>query len=262
MIKTIDISLSTEFDKIEVHTFADLHMGDSFTDLKLIEERIKYVKNTDNAFAVLNGDLFNNATKTSVSDSYSEVIPPMQQIQLGCDLFTPIRDKILVINTGNHENRTYNKEGIDLANIFSRQMGLYDRFGKLGCGLYLSFGTDKRRTTERTHRKMMYSFYITHGMGGGRMEGAKAMALVQLASIVDTDIYMHAHTHLPMIMKEAFLRQNRNTHSFEMVDKLFVNAGATLNYGGYGQQFKFKPSSKANPVIWLNGNYREMEGRM
>ena len=111
MIKTIDISLSQEFDKVEVHTFADLHMGDSFTDLKLIEERIKYVKNTDNAFAVLNGDLFNNATKTSVSDSYSEVIPPMQQIQLGCDLFTPIRDKILVINTGNHENRTYNKEG-------------------------------------------------------------------------------------------------------------------------------------------------------
>lgn len=261
-IKTIDISLSPEFDKVEIHTFADLHLGDQHCDKKLIYERIKYVQNTDNAFAILNGDLFNNATKTSVSDSYSEDIPPMEQIQLGCDMFEGIKDKILVVNTGNHENRTYNKEGVDLSNIFSRQLGIFDRFGKVGCGLWLSFGTDKLRTTQRTHRKMLYSFYVTHGMGGGKKEGAKAMALVELAGIVDTDIYLHAHTHLPMILKEAFLRQNRNQHSFEMVEKLFVNAGATLNYGGYGQQFKFKPSSKANPVIWLNGNYREMEGRM
>ena len=76
-IKTIDISLSEDFNKLEIHTFADLHLGDQHCDKKLIQQRIDYVKNTDNAYAILNGDLFNNATKTSVSDSYAEDIPPI-----------------------------------------------------------------------------------------------------------------------------------------------------------------------------------------
>lgn len=259
-MKVIERDLSSDFNVLEVHTFSDNHIGDQFSDIKLLEKRIDYVKNTDNCYAILNGDLFNNATKTSVSDSYAEDMPPMEQIQLGCDLFTPIKDKILLINTGNHENRTYNKEGIDLSNIMARQLGIFDRFGKVGCVLYLTFGEDKRRTSANRPRKMFYSGYATHGCGGGRGEGGKINRLMQLASIVDTDFYVHSHTHLPAIVPGAFYRANRNTHSVDFVEKLFVNTGATLDYGGYGQQFEFKPSSKANPIIWLNGNYRRMKG--
>ena len=44
----------------------------------MIKERIEYVKNTESAYAVLNGDLMNNALKTSVSDIYSEQLSPME----------------------------------------------------------------------------------------------------------------------------------------------------------------------------------------
>ena len=33
---------------------------------------------------------------------------------------------------------------------------------------------------------------------------AKAIRLADMASIVDADIYIHSHTHLPMIMKQAY----------------------------------------------------------
>ena len=45
----------------------------------------------------------------------------MEQIQQAVELFGPVKDKILAITTGNHERRTYNKEGIDLIDVYKRQ---------------------------------------------------------------------------------------------------------------------------------------------
>lgn len=265
-METVKIDLSSDLKSIEIHTFADLHLGDKHTDYQLIKERLNYVKNTENAFAILNGDLMNNATKTSVSDSYAEEIPPMEQIQKAVDLFEPIKDKILCITSGNHESRTYNKEGIDLMEIVARQLGLYDRFSKTGILLFVRFGKlshGKKNTNGNGEiRKVCYTLYATHGSGGGRKEGSKAIRLADMASIIDVDIYIHSHTHLAMIMKQAYYRTDVQNSTCRCVDKLFVNTGATLNYGGYGQKFEYKPSSKDNPVIILSGVKKEFTARL
>ena len=80
-MQSIKVDLSRKFKTLELHTFADLHLGDRHTDMDLIKSRIKEVQEKENAYCILNGDLLNNATKTSVSDSYAEEIPPMEQIQ-------------------------------------------------------------------------------------------------------------------------------------------------------------------------------------
>lgn len=74
-----------------------------------------------------------------------------------------------------------------------------------------------------------------------------------MARYIDADIYIHSHTHLPMIMKQGFYRVSAQNSSVAKVDKLFVNTAAALDYGGYGEAFEFKPSSKDSPVIRLNG---------
>lgn len=48
-------------DTIEIHPMADLHIGDSQCDYKLILERIEYIKNTKNAYCILDGDLMDTA---------------------------------------------------------------------------------------------------------------------------------------------------------------------------------------------------------
>ena len=68
----------------------------------------------------------------------------MEQIQKAIDLFNPIKDKILAVTTGNHESRTYNKEGIDLIEVMARQMGLYDKFTKSGALIFIRFGEQSR----------------------------------------------------------------------------------------------------------------------
>jgi hypothetical protein len=103
---------------------------------------------------------------------------------------------------------------------------------------------------------------MLHGSGGGRKEGAKAIRLADMASIVDCDIYCHAHTHLPMIMKQGFYRTDVRNSTVAHVNKLFVNTAANLSYGGYGEAQEFKPSSKDTPVIYLNGRKKEFNAKL
>ena len=258
-MKEIKVYLPDDLTQIELHTFADEHIGDENSDIKRVLQRIEYVKNTPNAYCILNGDIIDNATKTSIGDTYTQVFNPMEQLKKAVELFEPIKDKILCITHGNHENRTYRKEGINISYMIATQLGLADRYTSTSAVIFLRFGKD----SPRNHcRKIAYTIYVLHGSGGGRKEGAKAIRLADLAGIIDTDIYIHSHTHLPMIMKQAFHRIDHHHSQVALVDKLFVNTAANLTYGGYGEAQAFKPSSTDTPVIYLNGTKKYFEAKL
>ena len=258
-MKVIKIDLPQELKQVEIHTLADLHIGDKFANMDGIKERIEYIKTTPNAYCILNGDLMNNATKTSVSDSYAEELSPMEQVEMCLKLFEPIKDKIIAITAGNHEKRTYNKEGIDITKIVAMQMKLTERYSPTSCFIFLRVGM---QGTNRDNRRVLYTIYNTHGSGGGRKEGAKAIRLADMASIIDADIYIHSHTHLPMVMKQGFYRADNKNNAVAKVDKLFVNTSAMLEYGGYGEAFEFKPSSQHSPIIYLDGRVKRFEAKL
>ena len=263
-MKTIKIDLPRDLTEIELHTFADEHIGDEHCDMDRLMKRIEYVKNTPNAYCILNGDLIDNATKTSIGDTYTQVFNPMEQLQRAVDLFSPITSKILCITHGNHENRTYKKEGIVISALIARQLGLADRYTPTSAVLFIRFGalSKGRKEPSGEIRRVCYTVYVLHGSGGGRKEGAKAIRLADMASIIDTDIYIHSHTHLPMIMKQAFHRIDTCNSAVACVDKLFVNTAANLKYGGYGEAGEFKPSSMETPVIYLCGTVKDFKARL
>ena len=264
-MKPIKITLPDTLESIELHVFADEHIGDENCDLPRLRERIKYVAETENAYCVLNGDIIDNATRTSIGDCYSGDTP-MEQMKAAMALFEPLKEKCLCITQGNHELRTYRKEGIDLSYLLASQLGLTDRYSPTSAILFLRFGKDKRGLKESNKsgkvRKMCYSVFLLHGSGGGRKEGAKAIRLADMASIIDADIYIHSHTHLPMIMKQGFHRIDVRNSGVELVNKLYVNTAANLNYGGYGEAHELKPSSKDTPVIYLNGTKKEFTAKL
>lgn len=243
-------------DTIEIHPMADLHIGDSQCDYKLIMERIEHIKNTKNAYCILDGDLMDTAIASSIGDTYAANLQPMEQLKHCVKIFEPIKDKILAVLPGNHENRVYKSDGIDTTELMCSQLGISDRYSPTTALLFVRFGENKKG------RKQLYTIYCTHGSGGGRKEGGKVNRLADLASIVDADIYIHTHTHLPLIFKEAYFRVSGANSSVASVDKLFVNTSAMLCYGGYGDKAGFKPASKASPVIYLNGHKREMTAKL
>lgn len=220
-----------------------------------MQRRVRAIADDPNAYVILNGDILNNAVKASPSDIYGEIMSPIDQLTYVTTLFGPIQDRILAITTGNHESRTYKQDGIDIMRLFARQIGKEDRYAAEGILVFLRFGAVRKNDKDASGkpRRVRYTIYTTHGSGGGRKEGAKAIRLADMASIVDADIYLHSHTHLPMIMRQAFYRINEPSSTAALVDKLFVNTGAFLDYGGYGQTYEYKPSSKETPVLRLSG---------
>ena len=247
-------------EMIEIHPMADLHIGDSMCDFKLIQERIEHIKNTPNAYCILDGDLMDTAICSSIGDTYGANLQPMEQLKQCVKIFEPIKGKILAVLPGNHESRVYKSDGLDMTELMCAQLGIPQKYSPTTALLFIRFGKGKNHG--RKEHKQLYTAYVTHGSGGGRKEGGKVNRLADLASIVDADIYIHAHTHLPLIFKEAFFRVSGSNSSVALVDKLFVNTSASLNYGGYGDRQGFKPASKTAPVIYLDGLKHEMWAKL
>lgn len=245
---------------IEIHPMADLHMGDPNSDFKLIMERIEYIKNTPNAYCILNGDLMDTATSASVGDTYGAVLQPMEQLKQCVKIFEPIKDKILAVLPGNHEHRVYKADGLDMTEIMCAQLGIPEKYSPTTALLFVRFG--KQKHGGRCGKPFLYTLYVTHGAGGGRKEGGKVNRLADLASICDADCYIHGHTHLPLVFKNSFFRVSGSNSSVALVDKLFVNTAAALDYGGYGDTAGFKPASKRSPVIYLDGTKHDMWAKL
>ena len=255
-MKVVKADLPKDIELLELHVFADEHIGDALCDMDRLRNRIEYIANTPNAYCILNGDILDYASRSSIGDIETRELNIMEQLERAYELFNPIRKKIICITNGNHENRGYKKEGFDISRVIASRLGLTEVYTPGAAYIFLRFGQLAR------NRKQQYGIYVTHGAGGGRKEGAKAIRLADMACICDADIYIHSHTHLPMVMKQGFFRTDVQNHAVTNVTKLFVNTASNLDYGGYGEAQGFKPNSKDTPIIFLSGTKREMTAHL
>ena len=174
-MKIITYQGSREWDTAKVMPLADFHLGDRNADLQLVKRLIEEVRDTPNMLCTLSGDLMDAATKTSIGDTYGAVISPMEQLKRCVELFAPIADKVICIHGGNHENRIYKQDGINVTELMAIQLGIADRYASTTAFVFLEFGHFNHGQPSR------YSIYSTHGSRGGRKEGAKALQLADLA---------------------------------------------------------------------------------
>ena len=237
--------------------FADLHIGDAMSDWEYIQEMLSYIKDTPNCYCILGGDLMDTAIASSIGDTYGANLQPMEQLKMCVKLFEPVKEKILCVLHGNHENRVYKSDGIDMTQIMCSQLGIADRYSATTAVLFVRFGFDTKH-----QRKYSYSVYVTHGTGGGRKEGGKLNRLADLSEIIDVDLYCVAHTHLPASFKTGYYRASNVNSSVQFVTHTFLNTASALNYGGYGDIQGYKPSCKDYPVAVLSGVKKDIRVRV
>ena len=251
-MKVIKRDLGKEFKEIKLLALSDFHIGDELCNLKLIKQVLNEVKESDNTFIILNGDLMNNGTKTSVSDIYSEQMTPTEQILKLCDILEPIKDKILVIHPGNHELRTLKNDGVDIIRLVAKQLHIEDRFSDGWWYLYLTFGMNNKQ------RPMMYTITGIHGYGGGRKNGGKINNLVEMSDKVIADLYIMGHTHTPIITRNTIFVPDYQHKSLVKKDKYYLMTNSFLEYGGYGEQYGYTPSTTDHQEAILNGSKKEI----
>lgn len=255
-MKAVKIELSEELKEIEILAVADYHWADPNSDHDRIRKDIKYIEEHDNVFCVLNGDLMDCAIASSVGDTYGATLTPMDELRVCVEMFNPIAHKILCVVPGNHEMRHYRTNGVDMTMLMCQQLGIEDRYSPTTALVFIRFGEMQDGNNHR--RKAAYTMYVSHGNGGGRKEGGKIQRLVDLSTIVDADIYLCGHTHLPAVLKDGFARPCMANSSITYGTRLYVNTSAKLNYGGYGDAGGFKPPCLDTPIIKLNGTRKEV----
>lgn len=256
LLKAIKIDLSEELKEIEIMPVADYHWADPNSDHGKIVRDIEYIRTHDNVYCVLNGDLMDCAIASSIGDTYGSTATPMDELRACVELFKPIAHKCLCVVPGNHEARHYRTNGIDLTELMCRQLGIEDRYSPTTALIFLRLGRDC--VPQHHGRKVAYTIFCSHGNGGGKKEGGKIQRLVDLSTIVDADIYVVGHTHLPALLKDSFARPNMANSSITYGTRLYINTSAKLNYGGYGETGGFKPPCTDTPIIHLSGTRKEM----
>ena len=256
LLKPIKIDLSEDLKEIEIMPVADYHWADPNSDHAKIMRDIEYIRDNPNVFCILNGDLMDCAIASSIGDTYGATLTPMDELRACIELFKPIAHKILCIVPGNHEARHYRTNGIDLTELMCRQLGVEGRYSSTTALLFVRFGSIKDGHSH--NRKAAYTIHVSHGSGGGRKEGGKVQRLVDMSTIVDADVYVVGHTHLPAMLKDGFARPNMANSSITYGTRLYINTSAKLNYGGYGETGGFKVPCTDTPIIHLSGTRKEM----
>lgn len=254
-MRAISIDLPSGLKELELVCISDSHIGDPYANEQALMKQIRYVEDTPNCYAIVNGDIMNNGIKSGKSDTYTETLSPMEQIVKAALVLKPIANKVLAITQGNHERRTAKESGVDLMRIIAMELGLDERYSDGMAYIFLRFG---EQNSHNHYRKFAYTILVTHGNGGGKTVGAKANRLADLVSIADADIYLYGHTHQNMAFKEGFWRVDPRSNNIYMVDRLFVNSGAFLDWGGYAEQNQYRPSVIAPPHIFMSGTERRM----
>ena len=126
-----------QYSTLEIYPLADVHTGDPLQDKKRVRDFFDEVQAQENRYIIVNGDIINNAVRHGVSDIYTEELNPNQQIDATVALLEPVKDRVLVITEGNHENRTYKQDGLLIMYQVAQRLGIAHTYSS---GAYLLFG--------------------------------------------------------------------------------------------------------------------------
>lgn len=249
-MKEFNVKLDVQNNMFQLMVLGDMHIGDELCDLDLIKETIDYVKKNKNCYIILNGDLINNALKTSKSDSYKEQMTIEEEQDVLVELLMPVKDRILIMATGNHEYRTSLIAGINPLKAVAYALGIKDKLVESSYLLNIEFGV-AYGIKEQSNKYVVFG--IHGGSGGGRRAGATANALQDMSLIrPDMDLYIHSHTHTSVNYNDLVFLYDRKTKKTKEHQRTYYNANAFLKYGGYAEQKGYKPADRHPSVLVVN----------
>ena len=100
---------------------------------------------------------------------------------------------------------------------------------------------------------------MSHGFTGSRTTGGKANRLDKLRNIVVTDVYIVSHSHQKITFnKDIFLPDMRN-NKMTRKKQTFINTGAYLDYGGYGEVKGYDPTDLGTVTLRLYAAKKNIE---
>lgn len=249
-MKIIKRDLGKDIKKLTIIPISDVHIGDKTANLKAFKEVLERIKNEPDTYTILNGDLCNIALKNSKSDVY-EGLSPMEEVLQIINFLEPIKDKILVMSNGNHEQRITNDTNIDILYLVAKQLRIEQTYSPSWWYLYLSFGDNKEKGDGR---KLLYTLSGYHGSGSAQTTGAKSNKVKKMSQVVLADIYLMSHVHEPIQTKGIIFTPDYQHRSIVRKEMYYCISNAFVEYeGSYAERMGLIPSNNGITEIELDG---------
>ena len=244
-IVMVDLS---QLSKLFLVPLADFHEGARDADHKVSDGYVRWIAERDDARTILNGDMMNCAWKDSTPDLFEDLITPDTAYERLRNRLMPIKDKILMITRGGHEESIFQKVGHDYMAQLAHDLG--DIPYKPDGGMIAI------RLTRNAHH-LVFTGYATHGWGGARTIGAKVKKSEDLTQVADVDFYIISHDHTQNIHRLNVLippitnmRWDRATHMV-IRRKILINTGGFVEYKGYIRRKGYAPQDLGTPRLRL-----------
>lgn len=190
------IIFTSMHDLIKIKPVFDVHLGAKVCDVRAFKAFL--LDSDKDTYFIFGGDLFDSIVvgdpryrKSNDATEGDAIIDEL--VDMGEEILTPYKDKILGIATGNHEDVITKRCGSDPIRRLCRRLDV-DPLGFSGLmRLMLSMKGKKGKTYEKT-RKVVVRYH--HGWGGGsRTQGADLTKFSKDVKHWDADLYLYGHVH-------------------------------------------------------------------
>jgi hypothetical protein len=251
-----------DLDHIYLLPLGDFHVGDpsglggtteeGHYATKKFHRMIDWIKEKDEAYTFLMGDLFDSVTKTSLGNVYEQTYNLKTAKEYLHEELKPIKHKIIGAISGNHENRIEQAIGDNPVDELAYRLGI-DYFPNWCAYLFLGVGESRSGEKKDRRRPIVYTMFLHHMTGGGRTKGGKLNRVAILKDMVLADIYCGAHVHLKGAFKGKYLYPDSNNYKVREQQQTYVATGSFMGYAGYSIRGQYDKPSTGAVRIRMNG---------
>lgn len=238
----------------ERHSFVlmgDEHIGSQYYDADTHKSWLEWCYENETP-VILMGDELETATKDSVGAGVFEQDEIVQeQLEHAARLYKPLAEEGLIygVHIGNHEARVYKHSGANLSKILAKLLDI----PYLGVGAVHYFRVGDQR----------YTLYTTHGSSGARLPHTKIKSVLDLANMIDVDIYATGHLHSLDHHVRNFYRPDLRNRTIKEAEKHFILTGSFLkHWGSYAHIKGLEPSKVGAVRLKLSGLERRIKVSM
>ncbi len=223
-------------DYISIVPLGDFHIGHKCAREDYIQKVINYIAENPHTYTILNGDLIEGVTRSSIGNIYDlKYTSPDEQVARVIELLLPIQNRILSITSGNHDTRS---DGHD----FSLEIARYLKapYHPIGSILEFRVGIIPHKTRVKSY---VYTLFHTHGHGRGATKGAKANSASRHGISVFTDVVVISHHHDTIVTPQAIYIPDLYNKKVIMKRQICIVNTGWLEYGDYSLRRGMSPST-------------------
>lgn len=255
-----------------IRPLGDIHLGSINCDEVLLDKHIKWIGDHE-AFWIGMGDYAEFISPKDARYRPEDVAPWCRgekdlaeaQLQNLIGKLSPIKHLCLGLLKGNHEDQIYDRYDNHVYGRLLAQLRVPERSLRLDSRGFIRLVF--RRLYGETQSVKPYNtttldLFVEHGYGGGRLEGAPALALGRLSKNYQARVFIEGHRHREMSFTDERIRVSGENLIGEKL--ALVCSGSYLKSWQedteiYAERKQYPPKPTGSPIVRIAPWQNEIE---